>query len=67
MPCTQQGKASIFVNILGEVYDCPAGTTSYGSLKEISVAEAFTLIKARETNYCLGCPARDGYLAKQNL
>jgi len=59
VPCTQQGKASIFINIFGEIYDCPAATKKYGNLKEISVKEAFEKIKSEQTNYCFGCPARD--------
>ena len=59
VPCTQQGKASIFVNILGGIYDCPAGTVEYGDLKTITIEDAFNKIKAEQTNYCLGCLARD--------
>lgn len=59
VPCTQQGKASIFVNILGGIYDCPAGTVEYGDLKKITIEDAFNKIKAEQTNYCLGCLARD--------
>ena len=59
VPCTQQGKASIFVNILGGIYDCPAGTINYGDLKKITIEDAFNKIKAEQTNYCLGCLARD--------
>ena len=59
VPCTQQGKASIFINILGGIYDCPAGTVKYGDLKTTTIAGAFNRIKAEQTNYCLGCLARD--------
>jgi len=59
VPCTQQGKASIFVNILGGIYDCPAGTINYGDLKTTTIENAFNRIKAEQTNYCFGCLARD--------
>jgi len=59
VPCTQQGKASIFINILGDIYDCPAGKQHYGNIKEKSIKNAFEEIKKTQTNYCLGCPIRD--------
>lgn len=61
VPCTQQGKASIFVNIKGEIYDCPAGTKPYGDIKSTTIKKAFQQIKQQEKNYCLGCPVRDKY------
>lgn len=64
VPCTQEGKASIFINIYGDIYDCPAAIKNYGNLKETSVKKAFKKIKSEETNYCLGCPARDSIKRK---
>lgn len=59
VPCTQQGKASVFVDTHGDIYDCPARATSYGTIDEPGIEKAFEHIKQHETNYCLGCPARD--------
>ncbi|MDA3836510.1 MAG: radical SAM protein [Nanoarchaeota archaeon] len=61
VPCTQNGKSSMFIDIRGDVFDCPAGRRKYGNIRDSSIEEIFGKVKASETNYCFGCPIRDSF------
>lgn len=61
VPCTQCGKASMYITILGDIFECPGQQSSYGNLKDISIREAFQKIRDEQTNYNFGCPPRINY------
>lgn len=61
VPCTQCSKASMYVNVLGDIYDCPGQLKNYGNIINISLKEAFNKVKAEQSNFDFGCPPRIEY------
>lgn len=61
VPCTQCSKSSIYVNILGDIFECPGQQKKYGNIKDISIEKAFENIKKDQENYDFSCPPRMNY------
>ncbi|MEI7961504.1 MAG: radical SAM protein, partial [archaeon] len=59
--CSQCGKASIFVSITGDIYDCPGQLVNYGNVRTTSIKEAVANIQKNEVNTDFGCPLRNEY------
>jgi MoaA/NifB/PqqE/SkfB family radical SAM enzyme len=59
VPCTQCGKASIYLTISGDIYDCPGQLNYYGNIKDISISEAFRKHKLENRDF--SCPPRLDY------
>src|SRR3989338_157279 len=66
VPCTQCGKASMYVTILGDIFECPGQQSSYGNIGDTSVREAFQKIRDEQENYNFGCPPRISYWKRTN-
>jgi hypothetical protein len=61
VPCTQNSKASIYVDVLGDIFECPAKNFHYGNFKNGDLGAAFKRIKDEHSNFELACPARMNY------
>ncbi|MFH1917141.1 MAG: radical SAM protein [Nanoarchaeota archaeon] len=65
VPCTQNGRASIYVTILGDIFECPGQQHRYGNVKTVAVKETFAKIREEEKNFNFGCPPRIEYWRKK--
>lgn len=61
VPCTQCGQASMYITILGDIYECPGQQHSYGNIRDRSITDAFNQIKSEQKNFNFGCPPRIAY------
>jgi len=66
VPCSQCGKASLFISITGDIFDCPGQLNKYGNIRGGSVAEAFEKVKASAGNPDFVCTVREEYWKKTN-
>jgi len=66
VPCSQNGKASIYITILGDIYECPGQQHDYGNINSTSVKKVFNKIKEDEANFDFGCPPRITYWKNTN-
>lgn len=64
VPCTQCGKASMYVTILGDIYECPGQLKKYGNVKETSIKDAFARIREEQNNQDFTCLPRKLYWEK---
>ncbi len=65
VPCTQCSKASMYITITGDLYECPGQEQHIGNITNISVAAAFEKIKTIIGNEQWSCPPRVHYTAKR--
>jgi len=65
VPCPQNSQASMYVTILGDIFECPAQQTSYGNTRAVSIRSAFEKIKQQQKNPGLSCPPRIKYWKMQ--
>jgi MoaA/NifB/PqqE/SkfB family radical SAM enzyme len=63
VPCTQCSKASMYITIQGDIYECPGQTRHYGNIRETTIPEAFDKIKAEQKEN-FSCPPRIAYWKK---
>lgn len=66
VPCTQCSKSSIYLTISGDIFDCPGQLHPYGSLRDISITEAFRKNREVNNNPNLSCPPRLDYWRRTN-
>jgi MoaA/NifB/PqqE/SkfB family radical SAM enzyme len=66
VPCSQNGKFSVYINILGDIYECPGQQHYYGNIKLVSIREIFEKLRKKETNCNFGCPPRISYWKNTN-
>jgi len=56
--CTQKGPWAVYVNVQGEIYDCPGQKQHYGNVRAVSLVDAFQELKKESHNFYLTCPVR---------
>ena len=61
VPCTQCSKSSIYITILGDIFECPGQQRNYGNIKNVKISDAFEKIMAEQANYNFSCPPRITY------
>jgi MoaA/NifB/PqqE/SkfB family radical SAM enzyme len=61
VPCTQCSKASIYLTISGDIYDCVGQLNYFGNVREKSIKDAFKEMTTKIDNRDLGCPPRLEY------
>jgi MoaA/NifB/PqqE/SkfB family radical SAM enzyme len=64
VPCTQCGKASLYVTILGDIFECSGQLKKYGNFKETSIKEVFAKIREEQSNTDFSCLPRRLYWEK---
>jgi MoaA/NifB/PqqE/SkfB family radical SAM enzyme len=66
VPCSQCGRASLFISITGDIFDCPGQLNKYGNIRETSIMETLEKINASVGNPDFGCTVREEYWKKTN-
>jgi len=61
VPCTQCGKASIYLTVSGDLFDCPGQSHSYGNIRNNSIQKALEQNRKINDNPKLSCPPRLDY------
>lgn len=64
VPCTQCSRASMYITISGDIYECPGQLSHYGNVRDISIKQVFEKIKSQRNNPNFTCPPRTTYWKK---
>ena len=64
VPCTQCGKASLYLTVSGDLFDCPGQLHSYGNIRNTSIKDALKQNREVNDNLELSCPPRLNYWNK---
>lgn len=56
--CTQKGPWAVYVDVQGDIYDCPGQRQHYGNVRDVKLKDAFRELKKRSKNSGLTCPVR---------